>query len=305
MPNKMVCPHCRGKLQTVITNDLQRCPYCGVFMKPSIEKIETTIPTSDDVIPPAEEKIETTIPTPDDAIPPAEYAKFKRPWLSPSLEDQSNGWGCVVLTMITIMIIALIWFGNAIGEKTEYDRLKGVGQTTQAMITKLTTSESDDSTYYYAEYEYKAPVNGDPTIFRQREEISNQAYNSFHIEQKLQVIYDPSNPNIAKLAFQFAPPNLGLYGALSGFVALFGGLISLISILVSLNARQNLKRLSLHGQYTNATIFARWEKKDSENNQVSGFVAFAFKIPTPEGKMKVITRAEKNNAGRLHLNTKC
>ena len=136
------------------------------------------------------------------------------------------GTGWTVFSLIFLMLGILI----IRGETYLYNQLMQEGKLTQAIITKLAMDTSDESTGYDVTYEFKAPVNGDPTSFRHTEGVSETFYNSLHIEQRIEVIYVASDPSIVQLKSQLAQPNTTggwVFVGLGGFFLLVGLVIGL------------------------------------------------------------------------------
>lgn len=105
-----------------------------------------------------------------------------------------------------------------------HDRFSNEGKVARAIITDLEIDHSNDSTGYYVYYEFKAPVNGDATLFKSSAGVSSAFYNELRVDQPIDVIYIPSDPNISQLKAQFGPPNI--------FVGwFFGGLGSLFMLI--------------------------------------------------------------------------
>jgi len=141
------------------------------------------------------------------------------------------GAGWTVFSLIFVMIGILI-IG---GESYTYNQLMQDGKLTQAMITRLNISTSDESTGYYVTYEFKAPVNGDPAPFSNTEWVPEAFYNSLRVEQRVEVIYLASDPTTVRLKSQFTQPSATagwFFVGLGGFFLLIGlaiGVFGLIS----------------------------------------------------------------------------
>jgi len=182
--------------------------------------------------------------------------------------------------------------GGFIKESNEYNRLSTEGVSASAAVTQLRVDDSGDSTSYYVHYQYTGLVSGDPTRFDASDSISSSLYRSLKVGQAIEIIYAASDPALSAVQTEFGPPNLLLNLGVAGIAGLFI-LIGLVLLYTGSKTMNQLSQLRAHGRQTEAVVFDRWKEKDSDGDPTY-LVAFAFKVPTPNGGQRVISHAEQN-----------
>jgi hypothetical protein len=152
--------------------------------------------------------------------------------------------------------------------------------------------DAEGGVYYSIVYQFKLPINGDPTNFEKHERVPRDFYSSHEKGQTIDILYLPSDPTLSAIKSDFAPPNLILTIILVGAGILFFS-VALGTLYKGWRQLYNCKRLRNDGRQACAVVFDRWEDKDSEGDSTY-FVAIAFKIASSQGEQQTITYAEQN-----------
>lgn len=268
------CPNCGVRLP----DGTLRCDYCG-------SSIQTT----------QEESAQLPLSVREKSQIPLKWRGLKRPKVQQPLGSS----GCA---LVIELVFALFWtlfsaifpvvgLGFYINETNDYLQLSREGVIVPGIVLEMQIDESSDSTSYDVDYQFTAPVNGDPTRFADSESVSASYFNTLRVGQQIQVRYAASNPKLSILEAEFGPPSLVLpvvFGGMGGLFVLIGLaiLVSSISGIFYVNA------LRLRGQQTQGFIFDRWQDTDSDGDTTC-FVAYCFHADTPKGE-QLITRAEQN-----------
>ncbi|NUM43301.1 MAG: DUF3592 domain-containing protein [Anaerolineales bacterium] len=274
------CPRCGAEIQNP---SLPTCAYCGAVL--GNEQKQRTPPT------PYRSPIATTPLAPTPGTLPPEYSHLKRPKPVASLESA----GCLIIfgliwtVFSAFMVIAVV--GSFSRDYLEYFQLSRQGVITQATVTWLETRESDDSTSYHVFYKYMGTANNENAEIEDSDSISSSLYASLKIEQKIEILYVPTNPAISAVRAELASPNpMGFL-----FMVGIGGLFVLIGVgllYAGGKTQKQLGQLRAEGLQTQGLLFDRWTDKDSDGD-TTYYVAFAFTVRARAGD-PIITRAEQN-----------
>lgn len=267
------CPNCGVRLP----DGTLRCDYCGS----SIQTIQEKSAEEPQLPPSVGEKSQI----------PLELMGLKRPKVQQPLVSS----GCMLVFALFWTLLSAIFpvvgVGFYINETNDYRQLSREGVIVPGVVLEMRIEESSDSISYEVDYQFTAPVNGDPTRFGDSESVSASYFDRLRVGQKIQVRYAASNPELSALEPVFGPPSIVLplvFGGMGGLFVLIGlaMLVSGISGIFYVNA------LRLRGQQTQAIIFDRWQDTDSDGD-TTYYVAYSFHADTPKGQ-RLIARAEQN-----------
>ncbi len=172
-----------------------------------------------------------------------------------------------------------------------YQVLNQEGLITTAYIIDLEVDNSGDSTDYFVRYQYTVPWNQELTSFTNNESVSKGLFDSYTLEQPVEIIYAPSEPHIASLTSKFAPPNqtMIVMGAIFIFIFLITGIGMTAAGIRSIFLGKKLRE---HGVKTEALIFDRW--KDHNTDGTIECIAYGFEARNRFGQSEIFTRAERN-----------
>jgi hypothetical protein len=231
------------------------------------------------------------LPKPEPKLPP-EFSHLKRPKPRDPLNASGNSLMFSLVWTLFSSIFLLISLGVLIKGNSDYKQLTQEGVAAKATITKWEIDNSGDAANYYVYYQFIGLVNGTPVRFVDSASVSASLYYILKSEQKIDILYAASDPNLSAIKAAFGPPNAFsalIYIGMSGLFVLIG--IGMLS--GSLKAQKNLKSLRSAGCQTQAVVFDSWQDNDSKGNPAY-FVAFAFKVTSLNGEQQTITRAEQN-----------
>ncbi len=281
------CPRCGATINILVTNQPQHCEYCGTLIRPTIRESDKSHPSM-------------VVKSPDQpnsvlvegvSLPP-EYSNIKRP--RPSTPVGAQGivgiFFGVVWTLFSLVFLVL-GLNTVLGEILLNLRVQKEGLVVQGVITKLEIDDSGDSTSYYVNYQFQAPLKGDFTQFNHRQDVSRTTYNLLIVGQKVDVQYASSDANVSRLKSESGRSNL-LSGLL--FTAV-GGFFVLIGMTIAVDAAKSLNQLDQlrqSGLKTQATLIEHWKDKDSDGDPVY-FVTYAFQVVSSQGRTRIITRTEQ------------
>lgn len=197
----------------------------------------------------------------------------------------------LVFTLSGIFLLAL-GIGGHISETNAYRQLVQEGVVVQGSIQALRIDDDADSSTYYVDYQFTAPMNGDPTRMQGSQSVSADVYRSLRVGQSIAVRYAPSDPALSTLEVEFGPPNIIFPLVVGGT----GGLGTLFGLGMTVSCARNitsLRHLRLRGRDTHACIVDRWEDKDAEGDTIY-CIAYAFTATLPDRRLVTVTRAEQN-----------
>lgn len=272
MSKSVTLPYCGAVVPTGITT----CLKCGSTVR------STKIEFSQQSVP----------PNPEEKVPiPPEFLDLKRP----EVQQPLSGSFFSLLLMVSFTLLGAIFLmlgiGGHIRESNSYRRLTQEGVVVQGLVWSLRMEEGD-STTYHVDYQFTAPINGDPTRIQGSQSVSSDLYRSLREGQTVQVRYAASDPYLSTLEAAFAPPNIIFLLIIGGMGAL-SMLVGLAMAVYLFRNMRSLRRLRLYGRQTSAFIFDRWEDRDPEG-LATYCIAYAFKAELPDGGVIVVRRAEQN-----------
>jgi hypothetical protein len=224
---------------------------------------------------------------------PAGYAGLK----SPRPKSPPQRTGCFNLGFgIVWCLFSLAFLGIAIGfglnSLNTYRLLRDEGRTVEGTVVRLEIDDSDDSTDYIVYYHYQAAIEDDLRSYEDHQSVDDTYYYQLREGQPVEVLYAASQPDVSQLKAVFQPPDL-LAGLLFGvFILLFEG-FGVVMVLGPLRRIRQAQALERDGQLSDAIVFNRWQDEDSDGDPTYA-VAYAFKAPTPDGMLKMVTAAEFN-----------
>lgn len=291
----ITCPHCGAMLKDVAGNSSSvHCEYCGTLVR--AEGLAKQAPQQPTHAPQPVSSVPTSVPAQIEVLP-AEYSQLKRPRpSSPLYASGAFSSGCsLIFAVVWILfsaIFPLIGLGTLITDFSNYNRLLREGLPAQATVTKLDVDDSGDSNTYYVYYQFRAMANNEFSQFELSKSIPSSLYDNLEVGQKINILYAASDPTLTAVKSEFGPPNPFSSLSFIGIGSLFV-LIGIWMLYQGLSTLKNLNLLRLQGRQTLATIFDRWQDKDSDGNSLY-FVAFVFKVSSLTGERQIITHAEQN-----------
>ncbi len=236
---------------------------------------------------------------------PEAYLSLERPRVSPSFRADRISLNPLISALIVFGVFLLGALPKIEQLLVEY-RLSQGGVLTRADITDA-WEESGESIEYYISYQFRTSVNGDTTIFKNKQSVSAGYFWKINHADTVEILYDPDDPQTSRIREQMF--HLALLDYLAfGIVTLFGlGLIGGFLEYRTRKARHS--RLQEVGQPASALVFDRWktEDRDSEGGVSDNYyVAYAYPAATINGQPKLWTRAEqvdKNLFERMQIGT--
>lgn len=197
----------------------------------------------------------------------------------------SLGWTAFSLLFVILPV------GMFVRDWQAYSLLKAEGTHTEGVVVSHRIDSDSDGNSYYITYRYTVPLpGGDRKEFVREETVSRAEYNDLPPESRVEVLYAPSNPEIANLRINFGPPFYLLFIAACGGVFVLVGLALLIH---SWQTASHIRRLASQGRLTGGTITDCWQETDSDGDPVY-CVAYRFSVLLPNGSSRVFTKAEYN-----------
>lgn len=207
------------------------------------------------------------------------------------VEYLKRGSGCLGLPfglgfLVFAGIFTCLALGSYFTQKARYDRLSREGQPIQAQVTAKDMDEDSEGDTYYITYRYTAPLQGQPQKFTQRQSVSRETYEQTPDKGSLRVIYARSDPDVAVIASELAPPSRVFVFLFSLMPLVFGG-VGAYAIWRSLADERNRRRLGRDGQVGVATLTRRFVGQDSDGDDVRQ-VAFTYTVPDRNGQANAI-----------------
>lgn len=179
-------------------------------------------------------------------IPP-EFLDLKRP----EVQQPLTGSFFSLLLKVSFALLGAIFLMLAIGghvlESNTYRQLTQEGVVVQGLVRSLRVEEDDDSTTYYVDYQFTAPINGDPTRIQGSQSVSSDLYRSLREGQTVPVRYAASDPYLSTLEADFGPPNI-IYPLVIGGTGALGALVGLAMAIYFFRNMRDLRRLRMHGR---------------------------------------------------------
>jgi hypothetical protein len=268
------CSQCGATLPI----EAESCSCCGSAVQPARAEFPR--------------KVESPLPAGEIRQIPPEFLNLKRPEVQQPLNISVFS---LVLALSFTLIGALFLVLGVSGhlrDSNTYRRLLEEGVVVQGSVQLLRMEEDDNLTTYYVDYQFIAPIKGDPTRIQGSQSVSSDFYRSLREGQTIQVRYAASDPDLSTLEAEFGPPNIIPLLFFGGT----GGLGTLVGLAMALYVFRNvhyLRRLRLHGRLTQAFIYDRWEYKDLEG-LATYCIAYAFKADLPGRSVVIVSRAEQN-----------
>ncbi len=202
---------------------------------------------------------------------------------------QSSGCAAIPFGLGFILfacVFTSLAFGSYFTQKARYDRLSREGLSTQAQVTAKDVDEDSEGDTYYIAYRYTAPVQGRPQKFTQRQSVARETYEQTPDKGWLRVIYARSDPSVAVIASELAPPSRVFIFLFSLMPLVFGG-VGVYAIGSQLAAGRNYRRLAREGQVGIATLTRRFVGQDSDGDDIHQ-VEFIYTTPDREGRLQTI-----------------
>ncbi|MFZ6028871.1 MAG: DUF3592 domain-containing protein [Chloroflexota bacterium] len=226
---------------------------------------------------------------------PPEYQNLKRPKPNAPLSRSRAVFSLIFgLAEVAFTLGFFLLSARVILDAYEtYNRLTGEGVTAKGVVTHLNVDDSDDSNTYRVGYRFSVLRNGDPTNIEGHDYVSHAYYTAREIGQAIEVRYVPADPALNAIQAELAPPSAILPVALALGAALFLS-IGLGTLFYAIRTMQHLKRLHTEGRQAEATVFARWQSKDSDGD-LTYFVAYAYHAASKPGQRQLVTRSEENS----------
>jgi hypothetical protein len=168
-----------------------------------------------------------------------------------------------------------------------YTVLRASGVPLEAVIISHRVDEGEDRDTYYVTYQYTAPSpQGGQQQFSREEEVSENEATTLQPGSPVTVLYDPANPQTARLQAGFGPPVFKDYFKV---VFLLLGLGMLILAVVLL---RQIISLRLYGQTTSGIVIDRWVESSSASD--AHCIAYRFQALQANGLARQVTRAEEH-----------
>lgn len=220
------------------------------------------------------------------ALSPRELKKWRRQLKS---HPEFGAQGCTLLFMTVWTLFSAVFVVLGIGfyvkEMGDYRLLQETGAITEAtVVRKYTASDSDGGTDYYISYQFVASDHA----FDRRQIVNRDFYQTIEAEQRIDVIYAPSDPNVSRLHATFAPPSILLPICFSGM----GGTFVILGITVlaqSWRAQARGRQLRQHGRLVNGRIVDTWTTTDSDGDDTY-HIAYTFTVH--DGSEKKLTQTQ-------------
>jgi hypothetical protein len=220
-----------------------------------------------------------TFDDPGDFEPETGYEPRPKAELPPSIAGE----GCAVLFGLGWTLFSLVFVvlggGFTLNEWQTYSTLSNEGQVvTGVVIDREIEYDSEDGDSYYLTYRYVVPApSGEQIQFSRSEIVGEDFYNGHPLESRVDVLYAPSNPTLARLNARFGFHNV----LVASLFILFGGVFVLIGVgltIAGFVAAKRTQRIKNHGQRTTATLYNRWKDTDSDGDTIY-CVAYHFSPP--------------------------
>ena len=202
-----------------------------------------------------------------EVVLPPEYVGLIRPIPRSPLERPFKIFfrGIIILSFSFIMVIRVI--PDII---VEYKRLFHEVESTMATVTRLNKSGSDDSTRCEVYYDFKGSnKNGILSTFHHVKTISCDYYSGLSVGKNIEILYVSSNPTVSVINKE----HRGSFN-LSNIIMIITSMVGLGAIFNGLNILRLRNKLREEGKQTQAVVFDRWEKEESDSS--SYYVAYAF-----------------------------
>ncbi|MBN1580521.1 MAG: DUF3592 domain-containing protein [Anaerolineae bacterium] len=166
-----------------------------------------------------------------------------------------------ILGAIAVVLIGVGIFFQ-VREVNRVRLLEREGVVTTATVSGREISESDEgSDTYYVSYTFRVVVDDRWEQIDREESVSYDLYRQSEEGSDIQVVYAPSNPQIARIQAQYVPGRAEYWPIiLSGALGLF----CLLLVAVFRRQHQNATRLDAEGITTTVTLIDRLESSDSD-----------------------------------------
>lgn len=193
------------------------------------------------------------------------------------LEDRTkrpkSGSSCVALFIALILFGIAIPFGVVgISELITRTQLQQSGERIGATITNLVEDDSGDSTDYEVTYGYR--VGERP--FTRTEEVAFRFYVRLKVNQRLDIVYLPSNPAVSRIDSDTGKADTPL---LLGFGALFT-VIGIGILFAMAQHGDRVDKLVKNGQLLYGEVTSFEGEIDSDNDLMA---RLAYKFTRPDG----------------------
>lgn len=208
--------------------------------------------------------------------PPLQPGLDQRPKARTPISAGSGGCFLIFGLFWTIFSLAFVVLpiGMFYTEWQIYTLLRDTGDLTEGIVINRRIDEDSEGDTYYVTYKYTAPLpQGDRRQFSHEESVSSSLYEILKPETRVQVRYDPANPDTAELEQEFAPPAYWIF-LMSGM----GGIFTLVGLLMIRNGLLSIGRagqLGRQGQVAQGLVVDRWTETDSDGDKVY-VVAYRF-----------------------------
>ncbi len=271
-----------------------RCLRCGRYLSPTDRRCSyCQAPRPEAHIRPALPTVSPSAPSiptsPSTTLPP-EIASLHPP--RPS--GPPNVAGALWLALWALVpTISLLWHVAAgYAEMVAYNRLSSEGIVTTATITDLKVRSTDDTSDYYVYYEFQASINGNVTLVRGRDQISETLFRGLGQGQPIEIVYWSADPSLSAVRAQLRPVSLRWISLLGG---IGGGLVLLTlgGLLIVFGSLRDWMTLKQRGIPVRGTVFRKWSYTDSDGDSYH-YVAYAFTANVSGKGSRLIARTEQN-----------
>lgn len=194
------------------------------------------------------------------------------------------GTGCLVLFISLFVGIGLLVLVGVFKETYEWFIISQRGVPITAQYTDRRISSGDDSDNYYVSFRY----NHNDRQYAREQRVDWYTYNAAEAGLSVQIVYVPSNPQLAKVAGTNNPPT----GILL-FVLVWNGIVWAV-IFFGVRQYRLRKFLERNGKMLRGEILESTHSTDSDGDLFLR-VEYAFQSPQSNRRLTKTDRAQRND----------
>jgi len=194
------------------------------------------------------------------------------------------GVGCLIIFFGFFLCIGTMFLGLSLRDTYEWFMISRQGVSNSAQYVDRRISSNDDSDTYFVSFKYRH--NG--IEYSCEQAVDWNIYSQAEVGRRIDIVYVPSNPQLAKVAGTNSPPTVMLL-----FVLVWNAVVYTI-IFFALRQYFRMKFLERNGKLLHGQIIRSTSSTDSDGD-LSLKVEYAFYVVESKNRITKTESAQRND----------